>query len=40
MDSLDNFSVIIANGIENKYTTSNSFIKQKMTLDYIFVNEK
>lgn len=30
----------IANGVENKYTTSNSFTSQKMTLDYIFVNEK
>lgn len=30
----------IINGVENKYTTSNSFTKQKMTLDYIFVNEK
>ncbi len=30
----------IVNGSENKYTTTNSFTGQRMTLDYIFVNNK
>ena len=30
----------IATGTENKYTTTNSFTEQRMTLDYIFVNDK
>ncbi len=30
----------IANGKENTYTTTNSFTNQRMTLDYIFVNNR
>ncbi len=30
----------IANGVENKYTNTNSFTGQRMTLDYIFVNSQ
>jgi mRNA deadenylase 3'-5' endonuclease subunit Ccr4 len=30
----------IANGVENAYTTTNSFTNQRMTLDYIFVNDR
>jgi mRNA deadenylase 3'-5' endonuclease subunit Ccr4 len=30
----------IANGVENLYTTTNSFTGQRMTLDYIFVNDQ
>ena len=29
-----------ANGVENAYTTVNSFTCQRMTLDYIFINNK
>lgn len=30
----------IFNGIENKYTASNSFMKELFVLDYIFINKK
>jgi mRNA deadenylase 3'-5' endonuclease subunit Ccr4 len=30
----------IFNGVENKYTASNSYVKKTFTLDYIFINNK
>ena len=39
-DNKYNSSYKIINGDENKYTSSNTHTKQKLTLDYIFINEK
>jgi len=30
----------IFNGVENKYTASNSYLNKTFTLDYIFINNK